>query len=266
MPDFSAPFARLILLIAVAATGAGIAATPPQSPPGLPGDFVYLKDVVPGAIEDMRYATAHNFTGAVVPGYEPGAACILTRPAAEALAKVQTGLESQGLTLVVWDCYRPVSSVMSFVAWTKTADVKMKAEFYPDIAKAALIPDGYIASTSGHSKGSTIDLGIAKAGTRIPAWDPGASLRDCRGEEGQRFAEGVLDFGTAYDCFDTRAHPDDTRVSAAAQANRATLRAAMKAAGFKPYDAEWWHFRLAAEPYPSTGFDAPVTAPPATGK
>jgi D-alanyl-D-alanine dipeptidase len=232
------------------------------SPAGLPDDFVYLKDVAPGVVEDMRYATAHNFTGEVVAGYEPGASCILTRAAAEAVATVQAGMEAQGLTLVVWDCYRPVRAVASFVAWTKTEDTAMKAEFYPDVAKAALIPDGYIADRSGHSKGSTIDLGIAKAGAVIPPWDAAAPLRDCRGAEGERFGEGVLDFGTAYDCFDTRAHPADRRVGAAAQANRAMLRDAMKAAGFLPYEAEWWHFRLAAEPYPEQWFDAPVTAKP----
>lgn len=28
--------------------------------------------------------------------------------------------------------------------------------------------------------------------------------------------------------------------------------------GFKPYEAEWWHFTLGNEPYPETDFDFPV--------
>lgn len=254
----------LMLGIAAAAPGSGLALA--ASPAGLPDDFVYLKDIAPGVVEDIRYATAHNFTGAVVAGYEPDAACILTRPAAVAIAKVQAGLEAKGMTLVVWDCYRPAMAVTSFVAWTKTDDVRMKTAFFPDVVKDRLIPDGYIASTSGHSRGSTIDLGIAPSGVVMPLWDEAAPQRDCRGAEGERLAEGVLDFGTAYDCFDTRAHPADKRVSAAAQTNRATLRAAMLAAGFKPYEAEWWHFRLGDEPYPKQIFDAAVTAWPGAAR
>ena len=29
----------------------------------------------------------------------------------------------------------------------------------------------------------------------------------------------------------------------------------MKASGFRPYYAEWWHFTLVDEPYPVTYFD-----------
>ena len=51
-------------------------------------DFVLLSEVAPGIVQSMRYATPINFTGAAVPGYETGT-CILTRPTALALAKVQ---------------------------------------------------------------------------------------------------------------------------------------------------------------------------------
>ena len=40
-----------------------------------------------------------------------------------------------------------------------------------------------------------------------------------------------------------------------ARANRLRLRNAMIAAGFRPYDREWWHFTLRNEPFPSTDFD-----------
>ena len=50
--------------------------------PVMPGDFVALRDVEPSILQEMRYATPHNFTGAPVVGYL-APACILTRPAAE---------------------------------------------------------------------------------------------------------------------------------------------------------------------------------------
>ncbi|OYW51716.1 MAG: hypothetical protein B7Z29_21340 [Hyphomicrobium sp. 12-62-95] len=32
----------------------------------------------------------------------------------------------------------------------------------------------------------------------------------------------------------------------------------MSAAGFAPYEQEWWHFTLKNEPFPDTYFDFPV--------
>ena len=40
----------------------------------------------------------------------------------------------------------------------KNNDTKMKKYFYPNISKNEIIPKGYVASKSDHSKGSTIDL------------------------------------------------------------------------------------------------------------
>jgi len=53
-----------------------------------PNNFVYLKDIAPSIQEDIRYATYHNFIGRPLPGYE-NPICILTRPTALALLKVQ---------------------------------------------------------------------------------------------------------------------------------------------------------------------------------
>ena len=58
----------------------------------LPPGFVRLADISPAIKQDIRYATASNFTGRPVPGY--GAAqCWLRREAAEALARVQAAAE-----------------------------------------------------------------------------------------------------------------------------------------------------------------------------
>ena len=222
----------------------------------LPAGFVHLADVAPDIVQDMRYATTHNFTGTVVPGYQ-AATCILTRQAATALAAVQASVRVQGYTLIIWECYRPVTAVQAFVAWAKGPDERAKAEFYPRVPKGELFDRGYIASRSRHSLGSTVDVGLAPLGlSAAPPFEAGSVQVDCTAPYGERFVDGTVDLGTGYDCFDEKAHAD-AAVAPAAAANRTILRTAMIAAGFEPYREEWWHFSLKDEPL-DTPFDFPV--------
>lgn len=46
-------------------------------------------------------------------------------------------------------------------------DFKTKAEFYPYLDKSRIIPDGYVAKESGHSRGSTVDLTIISLGSSV---------------------------------------------------------------------------------------------------
>jgi D-alanyl-D-alanine dipeptidase len=197
--------------------------------------FVDAASIAPGLIVEARYASSHNFVGRPIDGYDKPL-CYLTRPAATALAQVVADLEPRGLTLKVFDCYRPARAVAHFVRWARSLrDQSMKAEFYPNVDKNTLFRDGYIATHSGHSRGSTVDLTVA-------------SRAD--GKE--------LDMGTPFDFFSPRSWPSDRSISAAAQANRALLAQAMRRRGFRPYDKEWWHFTLRQEPFPQTYFDFPV--------
>ncbi|MFA9550682.1 MAG: M15 family metallopeptidase, partial [Hyphomicrobium sp.] len=75
----------------------------------LPG-FVYLRDIDPSIIQDMRYAGHDNFMGGPVQGYK-APECILLRSAAKALSRVQEDLKSRSLSLKVYDCYRPKRAV-----------------------------------------------------------------------------------------------------------------------------------------------------------
>jgi D-alanyl-D-alanine dipeptidase len=203
-----------------------------------PESFVDAATVVPNLIVDMRYFGSDNFVGRRIDGYEKPV-CLLTRPAAEALARAARELEPRGLALKVFDCYRPVRAVAHFVRWARdVADTKRKAEQYPDVDKRNLFRDGYIASHSGHSRGSTVDLTLV------------------RRADGQKVEE--LDMGTPFDFFSPRAWPSDRHVPAIAQANRATLAQAMRRGGFIPYNKEWWHFTLRHEPFPNRYFDFPV--------
>ena len=150
-PFPAARLARLALLLSALAAI-------PASAAEMPKDFVYLSDVDPSIEQDMRYAGADNFTGRPVPGYD-APECVLVRQAAEALKAVQAEVKAKGLSLKVYDCYRPAEAVAAFVAWSKAPDdPNSKAVHYPALAKAELFPQGYIAAVSGHSRGATMDL------------------------------------------------------------------------------------------------------------
>src|ERR1700722_14909799 len=97
----------------------------------LPQGFVYLRDVDPTIVQDIRYAGSHNFVGRPIKGYL-AAECILTAPAANAPATVQRKLAEKKRSLIVWDCYRPKRAVVDFFQWSRDpARAEMKAEFYP---------------------------------------------------------------------------------------------------------------------------------------
>lgn len=243
-------------LIAVAAGGPAQAGSEPEAPP----QFVALRSVDPTIIQEMRYFTPHNFTGAPIDGYR-APACLLTRAAAEGLHRAQSTLLRRGYSLKVYDCYRPQRAVDNFVTWAEDlGNLTMKAEFYPRVDKTRLFADGYIAAKSGHSRGSTMDLTIV----RLPAfptrrYHPGEPLTSCFGPKDQRFPDNSVDMGTGFDCFDTLAHTLDPRVVGPQLANRLLLKTTLEAQGFHNLPEEWWHYTLTAEPFPTTYFDFPVT-------
>ncbi|WP_438489166.1 M15 family metallopeptidase [Streptomyces sp. S186] len=237
-------------------TGEGTRAHDPKAPK----EFVALRAVDPTIIQEMRYATPHDFMGVPVTGYrEP--MCILTRDAARALHRAQLSFLRRGYSLKVYDCYRPQRAVDHFVAWAKDlSDQRMKAEFYPRVDKSVLFRDGYIAEKSGHSRGSTVDLTLV----RLPArptrpYVPGEPLTSCFGPKASRFPDNSLDMGTGFDCFDTLAHTLDPRIRGQQRANRLLLKAGLERAGFVNYADEWWHYTFSPETFPDTYFDFPVT-------
>jgi zinc D-Ala-D-Ala dipeptidase len=223
----------------------------------LPPGFVHLADVAPGIAQDVRYAGADNFVGRRVAGYD-AARCILTRQAAEALARVEADLAAADLGLLVFDCYRPQRAVDDFVAWSKNDDTSTRAVHYPRLAKSELFPLGYIAARSSHTRGSTVDLTIVRE-PRPPGVVPAVPVTSCIAPDAKALAAaGQLDFGTTFDCFDVRANTDAPEITATARADRRLLVEAMARRGFENYPKEWWHFTLRDEPFPETYFDFPV--------
>lgn len=201
-------------------------------------DFVDVRSLDPSIAADMRYAGSENFVGERIDGYE-APICLLTSAAAEALVEVQSILRDDGFGLLVFDCYRPQRGVDHFVRWAKdTTDLRTKAEYYPNVRKSRLFEDGYIASRSGHSRASTVDLTLVRA-------DQDGSVEP-------------LDMGTPFDFFDPRSHTESPDVTPEQLANRLRLRDAMEEGGFRNYSAEWWHYTLRDEPYPDEYFDRPI--------
>ncbi|MBO4367637.1 MAG: M15 family metallopeptidase [Clostridia bacterium] len=197
--------------------------------------FVSVTEVIPDAILEIRYYSTFNFIGDRIDGYDQPTA-LLTKEAAASLREVSDEMSSRGYRLKIYDAYRPQKAVDHFMRWAKDpSDTRMKPYFYPDLDKADLIPKGYIAAHSGHSRGSTADL----------------TLFDMRTHKD-------LDMGGPFDFFGELSHPDCRSITKEQYANRMLLRNAMLCHGFLPIREEWWHFTLKDEPYPDTFFTFPV--------
>ncbi|MEM8562323.1 MAG: M15 family metallopeptidase [Pseudomonadota bacterium] len=210
---------------------------PSQAESNLPEGFVFLDGFVPGIVLDIRYFSDNNFVGRPIDGYE-SARAVSTIEAARALRQVQQDLAQFDLGLKVFDAYRPQRAVNEFVRWADNlTDLKTKAAYYPDVDKSQLIPEGYIAARSSHSRGSTVDLTLVatRDGINTP-----------------------LDMGSPFDYFGPESWPDYPDLTAQQRANRMLLQSVMTAHGFSPYAQEWWHFTLQNEPFPERYFDFPI--------
>lgn len=201
----------------------------------LPEGFVYVEDVIPDMEVELRYFTSNNFVGKPIDGYNSNK-LILTIESAQALKLVHEALREQNLCLKVYDAYRPQQAVNHFIRWARDLnDTINKNKFYPDVKKRNLFKEEYIASRSGHSRGSTVDLTIIDGNTGIP-----------------------LDMGSAYDFFGQESWVDYEHITDKQKANRQLLQTFMLKFGFRNYPKEWWHFTLRGEPFPNTYFDFPV--------
>ena len=198
----------------------------------LPKGFSYVSEIDVTIKKELRYATSNNFIGKPIDGYLKDS-LIISTPAAKALKEIQTKLMLSGLSLKIFDAYRPQQAVDHFVRWAKVMnDTLMKQLYYPDVQKSELFTLGFIASKSGHTRGSTVDLSIVDVKTNKE-----------------------VDMGSSYDFFGEKSHPFYKKITEAQMKNRMLLRTIMIKNGFIPYDNEWWHFTLKDEPYPTTYFN-----------
>lgn len=198
----------------------------------LPKGFVYLSDIDNTIQSDLRYFSNNNFIGKPIDGYKTNVV-IVTMETAKALKLVQQNLIKKGYSLKIFDSYRPQQAVNHFVRWAKVlSDTLMKREYYPKVPKTELFKRGFIASKSGHTRGSTVDLTIVEIKTNKE-----------------------IDMGSAYDFFGEKSHPSYKNITEKQKGNRMLLRRLMLQNNFKPYENEWWHFTLKNEPFPRTYFN-----------
>lgn len=156
---------------------------------------------------DARYATANNFTGAPLRGYEANRA-LLRREAADALARAQQRLRDGGLGLKVWDGYRPARASRHMVEWAEAT------------GRTDLL-NGWIARRSRHNLGLAVDATLIDLTTGVE-----------------------LDMGTDFDTFTREAHT--ANAAGQVRENRERLRQVLEREGFSNYFREWWHFDFRA--------------------
>ena len=164
-----------------------------------PGDMVKAVDIISNICVDVRYASTNNFTGEVM---YSSAEVYLRYSTACKLASVQERLNEQGLSLCIWDGWRPVAA--QFALWRAMPDARYVSNPF----------NGF----SGHCRGNTVDI----------------TLVTLDGE--------AVEMPTGFDDFTAMADRDYSDVSADAAENARLLEREMTAEGFEPYFAEWWHY------------------------
>lgn len=198
--------------------------------------FVFVDEFVPGIRWDAKYATWDNFTGKPVDGYLANR-IVGTKALCAALEEAQQRAGARGFGLLLWDGYRPQRAVDRFVRWSRQPeDGRTKPRHYPNIDRDDMFEMGYVATRSGHSRGSTVDLTLYHL------------------DSGELAA-----MGGGHDLMDPRSHHGAIGLEQAAVRNREHLRSLMEDCGFRPYECEWWHYTLKGEPHPDAYFDFPIT-------
>lgn len=110
-----------------------------------PEEFVRVLDFIPGMYQELRYATADNFTGQVIYDFTDA---YLRYSTVKKLAAVNEDLAQLGLALKIWDGFRPVSA--QYKLW----------EVCPDPTFVANPTKGF----SSHSRGNTVDVTLVDLG------------------------------------------------------------------------------------------------------
>lgn len=161
--------------------------------------LVKIKDFAPTIALDIKYATSQNVFYTQL--YKTPSA-LVRLPVAKALAQVQEDLNKQGLSLKIYDAYRPYSVTCQMY------------EMLPDTIYMGLPWQG-----SKHNRGIALDLTIIDLKTRQE-----------------------LPMPTPFDALVYASHPEFMKLPANVIQNRELLKSVMKKHGFKVDPVEWWHY------------------------
>ncbi|MDR2125373.1 MAG: M15 family metallopeptidase [Prevotellaceae bacterium] len=173
--------------------------------------LVNIKTVDTSIIVDLKYATGDNFTGKNL--YGDFCEAYLQPEVAKMLANAQKKIKEKhkNWNIVIYDATRPRSVQQKMWDVVKNSNWK-----------------NYVASPSRismHSYGVAVDVGIAD-------------------EQGN-----AIDMGSGFDEFTEKSQPryeqkflQEKKLTQQQINNRLILRNAMKSAGFRHIQNEWWHF------------------------
>ena len=179
-------------------------------------ELVRVIDCLPSVREELAYATGENFTGQQIYGFYNA---YLRYGTVKKLAAACAELEQQGLGILIWDGFRPVSAQAAL--WEICPDPQYVS--HP------------VTGTRAHCRGNAVDL----------------TLIDL--ETGEK-----LEMPTGFDDFSALADRNYGDCADTAAENARLLESIMKKHGFKPYSAEWWHY-TDADSYPvAEEFQPPV--------
>ena len=162
-------------------------------------DLVKVKDFIPDIYVDLKYAGENNFTGKPIYDFNEA---YLRYGTVKKLISVQNELRDMGLSLIIWDGYRPKEA--QFKLWETVPDPNYVSN--PNI--------GF----SKHSNGGTLDVSIVT----------------CDGT--------AVEMPSEFDEFSTLADRDYSDVEEEAAENAMLLQRLMTENGFNGYFGEWWHF------------------------
>jgi D-alanyl-D-alanine dipeptidase len=138
------------------------------------------------------------------------------------------------------------------------ADAAATKRFHPNISRHSLVPLGYIAAVSRHSRAHAVDLTlVAVPSPEVAKFETSLSYSACTASADKREPDNSIDMGTGFDCFDTKSHTFSAEVTSEQQKWRNTLVRAMERRGFRNYRREWWHYTYRAATGPA--YDVPVT-------
>ncbi|MBK8711489.1 MAG: M15 family metallopeptidase [Niastella sp.] len=164
--------------------------------------MVDIKQYIPGIQIDLRYSTENNFMHTRL--YPLLKTTYVRLAAAQILLLIQNELKQKGLSLKIFDAYRPYHVTVKM--WEPVKDSRYAAD--PKFG-------------SGHNRGIAIDLTIVHSNNLME-----------------------LNMGTDFDNFTDTAHHNFKNLNPTILQNRALLKTIMEKYGFIALDTEWWHYYL----------------------
>ncbi len=161
--------------------------------------LVSLANLDPTISLELRYASINNFVHENLYGH---ADAFLIKEAAQELIHVQKELRKEGLSLKIWDAYRPLS--VQWTLWRKVPDTRYVSDPHEG---------------GRHTRGTAVDVTLVDLKTKKE-----------------------LPMGTDFDDFTPRAWIAYAELPQEVLKNRKKLQNIMSKHGFSVIKTEWWHF------------------------